>query len=101
MKEAKGGSKNSIGIPLIDTDCYSLKTLLIPGFREKEQRCEEKNGGGGVHIRKGVCIKPFGKSVPLKYLSQWGKREGNAAGELGEKGSCVLYQLERSRGKCP
>ena len=44
-----------------------------------------QNEKGGLYIRNlGISgIRHFGKSVPLKYLSQRGKREGNAAGKTG------------------
>lgn len=74
MKEAKGGTINSMGIPLIDTDCYSLKTLLIPGFREKEQGHEEKNGGGGYTLERGFVLSHSG-SLYLSSTSASGEGE--------------------------
>ena len=74
MKEAKGGTINSIGIPLIDTDCYSLKTLLIPGFRAKEQRHDEKNEGGVYTLERGFVLSHLG-SLYLSSTSASGERE--------------------------
>lgn len=51
VKEAMGGTINSIEIPLIGTESVTHSTLFcISGFREKEQRHKEKEK------RRGGCI---------------------------------------------